>query len=195
MMRFIETIKIENGIAHNLGLHLERASETCFHHFGVRTVFPFETIINEIRSSHNEGIYKLRIIYTDKIEHYTIEQYQPKIVKTLKIVDGGNIDYSFKYEDRSELEKLLSLRGECDDIIIIKDGFVTDTSYSNIVFMVGGKLFTPSNFILSGIKRESMLQKGLIYAREIRFSEIDSFEKIFMINSMLDLYFVEKVVW
>lgn len=194
-MRFIETIKIENGEARNLDLHLERASKTCFHHFGVRTALPFDTIINEIRSSHSEGIYKLRIIYTGKIEHYTIEKYQPKIIKTLKIVDGGNIDYSFKYEDRSELERLLSLRGECDDIIIIKDGFVTDTSCSNIVFMVGGKLFTPSNFILNGVKRESMLKKGHVYAREIRFSEIASFEKIFMINSMLDLYFVEKVVW
>lgn len=194
-MRFIETIKIENGIAHNLDLHIKRASETCFRHFGKRTILPFERIINQEVPNHENGIFKLRIIYSDKIEHFSIDPYQQKIVKSLKIIDGGNLDYSFKYEDRSELERLLSLRGECDDIIIIKDGFVTDTSYSNIVFMVGGKLFTPSNFILNGVKRESMLQKGLIYAREIRFSEIASFEKIFMINSMLDLYIVEKVVW
>ncbi|NTV18254.1 MAG: 4-amino-4-deoxychorismate lyase, partial [Bacteroidales bacterium] len=144
MMTFIETIKIENGIAHNLDLHLERATRTCFHHFGARTVLPFDAIINEIRSSHSEGIYKLRIIYAGKIEHYTIEKYQPKIVKTLKIVDGGNIDYSFKYEDRLPLNKLLDLRGDCDDIIIIKEGYVTDTSFSNLVFSEGEQLFTPS---------------------------------------------------
>ena len=186
MMRFIETIKIENGIAHNLDLHLERASKTCFHHFGVRTVLSFDTIINEIRSSCNEGIYKLRIIYTGKIEHYTIEKYEPKIVKTLKIVDGGNIDYSFKYEDRLPLNKLLDLRGDCDDIIIIKNGFVTDTSFSNLVFLDGGQLFTPASFLLNGIKRQQLLKDGKIKEKEISLEDINKYSKVFMINSMLD---------
>jgi len=194
MMRFIETIKIENGIAHNLGLHLERASETCFHHFGVRTVLPFETIINEIRSSHNEGIYKLRIIYTNIIEHYTIEKYQPKIVKTLKVVDGGNIDYSFKYEDRLALNKLLDMRGGCDDIIIIKDGFVTDTSFSNLVFSDDEHLFTPSSFLLNGIKRQQLLKDGKIKEKEIRMADIKKYSNVFLINSMVDFFQIKRIV-
>jgi len=194
MMRFIETIKIENGIAHNLDLHLERASKTCFHHFGVRTVLPFDTIINEIRSSHNEGIYKLRIIYAGKIEHYTIEKYQPKIVKTLKIVDGGNIDYSFKYEDRLPLNKLLDLRGDCDDIIIIKDGFVTDTSFSNLVFSVEEQLFTPSSFLLNGIKRQRLLRDGKIKEKEIKMEDLNKYSNIFLINSMADFIQINRIV-
>jgi len=194
MMRFIETIKIENGIAHNLGLHLERASETCFHHFGVRTVLPFEKIINEIRSSHNDGIYKLRIIYTGKIEHYTIEKYEPKIVKTLKVVDGGNIDYSFKYEDRLALNKLLDLRGGCDDIIIIKDGFVTDTSFSNLVFSNGEQLFTPSSFLLNGVKRQQLLRDGKIKEKEIRLEDINNYKSVFMINSMLNFIQIMRII-
>ncbi|MDD4492679.1 MAG: aminotransferase class IV [Bacteroidales bacterium] len=194
MMRFIETIKIENGIAHNLDLHLERASKTCFHHFGVRTVLPFDKIINEIRSSHNEGIYKLRIIYAGKIEHYTIEKYQPKIVKTLKIVDGGNIDYSFKYEDRLPLNKLLDLRGDCDDIIIIKDGFVTDTSFSNLVFSVEEQLFTPSSFLLNGIKRQRLLRDGKIKEKEIKMEDLNKYSNIFLINSMADFIQINRIV-
>ena len=186
MMRFIETIKIENGIAQNLDLHLERASNTCFHHFGVRAVWSFDRIINEIKSSHNERVYKLRIIYSGKIEHYTIEKYEPKIVKTLKIVDGGNIDYSFKYEDRLALNKLLDLRGGCDDIIIIKDGFVTDTSFSNLVFLDGGQFFTPASFLLNGIKRQQLLRDGKIKEKEINLEDINKYSKVFMINSMLD---------
>ena len=194
MMRFIETIKIENGIAHNLDLHLERASKTCFHHFGVRTVLSFDTIINEIRSSCNEGIYKLRIIYTGKIEHYTIEKYEPKIVKTLKIVDGGNIDYSFKYEDRLALNKLLDLRGDCDDIIIINDGYVTDTSFSNLVFSEGEQLFTPSSFLLNGIKRQELLRDGKIKEKEIKMADINKYSNAFLINSMVDFIQIKRIV-
>lgn len=194
-MRFIETIKIENGEALNLDLHLERASKTCFHHFVVRTVLPFDTIINEIRSSHSEGIYKLRIIYTGKIEHYTIEKYQPKIVKTLKIVDGGNIDYSFKYEDRQALSKLLYLREDCDDIIIIKDGFITDTSFSNIVFSDAGQLYTPSTFLLNGVKRQQLLRDEKILEKKISKKDINSDSEVFLINSMLDLIPVRNIVF
>ena len=194
MMRFIETIKIENGIAQNLALHLERASNTCFHHFGVRAVLPFDRIVNEIRSSHNEGVYKLRIIYSGKIEHYTIEKYEPKIVKTLKIVDGGNIDYSFKYEDRLALNKLLDLRGDCDDIIIINDGYVTDTSFSNLVFSEGEQLFTPSSFLLNGIKRQELLRDGKIKEKEIKMADINKYSNAFLINSMVDFIQIKRIV-
>lgn len=194
-MRFIETIKIENGVAQNLDLHLERASKTCFHHFGVRTVLPFDTIINEIISSHKEGIYKLRIIYTVRIEHFTIELYQPKTIKSLKIVDGGNIDYSFKYEDRQDLNRLLDQRGDCDDIIIVKDGFVTDTSYSNLVFSDGEHFFTPSSFLLNGIKRQELLRGGKTKEKEIKIEDINSYNEVFLINSMLDFAPVTKIIF
>ena len=194
MMRFIETIKIENGVAQNLDLHLKRASRTCFYHFGVRTVFPFDTIINEFRSSHNEGIYKLRVVYTDRIEHFTIEQYQPKIVKSLKIVDGGNIDYSFKYEDRLALNKLLDQREDCDDIIIVKDGFVTETSYSNLVFSDGEQFFTPSGFLLNGTKRQQLLRDGKIIEKEIKMEDISRYSSVYMINSMLDFIPVKRII-
>ncbi|EKD30782.1 MAG: hypothetical protein ACD_77C00477G0050 [uncultured bacterium] len=193
-MRFIETIKIENGIAQNLDLHLERASKTCLYHFGLRMVFPFSTIINELRNSHNEGIYKLRIIYAGKIEHFTIEKYQPKIVEKLKIVDGGKIDYSFKFEDRLALNKLLDQRGDCDDIIIVKDGFVTDTSYSNLVFSDGKQFFTPSSFLLNGIKRQQLLRDGKIKEKEIKMADIKKYTSVFMINSMLDFAQIMRLI-
>lgn len=193
-MRFIETIRIENGIAQNRDLHLERAFNTCLYHFGVRNLLQFDEIINEISRSHNEGIYKLRIIYTGKIEHYSIVKYQSKIVEKLKLVDGGNIDYSFKYEDRSELEKLLSLRGECDDIIIIKNGFVTDTSYSNLVFSDGEQFITPSSFLLNGTKRQQLLREGKIKEKEIKMEDISSYSGVYMINSMLDFVPIKSIV-
>lgn len=193
-MRFIETIRIENGIAQNLDLHLERASNTCLYHFGVRTILPFDEIINEIGRSHNEGIYKLRIIYTGKIEHYSIEKYRPRIVEKLKIVDGGSIDYSFKYEDRLALNRLLDQKGDCDDIIIVKDGFVTDTSYSNLVFMDGEQFFTPSGFLLNGTKRQQLLREGKIKEKEIKMEEISSYSGVYMINSMLDFVPIKSIV-
>lgn len=193
-MNFIESIKVVDGVPQNLELHVGRASRTIYDHFGIRGGLPLQEILHEARR-HPQGLYKMRILYSKEIISINCEEYQPRNVRSLKLVDGGNIEYSYKYEDRSSLNRLLELKGECDDVLIVKDGFVTDTSYSNIVFGKGGKLFTPLAFLLNGVKREFLLKSGIITQTEVRPSDISSFDSIFMINSMLDMHPVERIVF
>jgi len=193
-MNFIESIKVVDGVPQNLELHAGRASRTIYHHFGLKGGLSLQEILLEARR-HPKGLFKMRILYSKEIISISCENYQPRNIRSLKLVEGGNIDYSFKYEDRSLLNSLLEQKGDCDDILIIKDGFITDTSYSNIVMGRDGKLFTPSAFLLNGVKREFLLKSGIITQIEIKPSDIAFYDSIYLINSMLDLYPVERVVF
>ena len=107
-------------------------------------------------------------------------------INSLQIVKADDIDYSYKYEDRSKLQKLLC-KCRADDVVIIKNGLVTDTSYSNIVLSKGYKFFTPTSFLLSGTKRQKLLADEVIEEAEITIGDLGKYEKIYLINSMMDL--------
>lgn len=191
-MRFIETIKIENGIIYNLAEHKARAADTIYYHFGIRKILPFEELIGTTKLIASET-YKLRVVYSKEIEEFSIELYSPKKVISLNLVDGAGVDYRFKSENRSQIDNLLKNKENCDDILIIKNGLVTDTSYSNIVFSKEEKLYTPSTYLLNGIKRQHLINRGVVAERVIKVEEIELYDKYFLINSMLDLYPIEKI--
>ena len=78
-------------------------------------------------------------------------------------------------------------KSDCDDIIIIKDGFVTDASSSNLVFENKTGLYTPASYLLRGTKREYLLSKGLIEERIIKEDSLKEYDSIYLINAMVDL--------
>ena len=72
------------------------------------------------------------------------------------MIDNDDICYPYKYTDRDNINRLIELRGDCDDILIIKNGMVTDSSYANVVFRdLNGNWVTPSTFLLPGTIRAS----------------------------------------
>ncbi len=189
-MRFIETIQIKNGRILNPDLHRERARETILYHFGVVRELPFESLITGISPELQETL-KLRVLYGKDIEEYTIEPYKRRDICKIKLSEGGDIDYSYKYEDRSQLESLLLRKGDSDDVLIIKNGFVTDTSFSNVVFREGNNFYTPSTCLLNGIKRRQMIRDGLVSVRDIRVEDVIKYRECFLINAFLDCFRVE----
>ena len=86
------------------------------------------------------GLYKLRVVYGRVVVSVSLAPYKEPVSLSLKIVERNDIDYSFKYEDRSVFADLLQYKGDCDDILIVKDGLVTDTSYGNIVYEMDGSI-------------------------------------------------------
>lgn len=143
------------------------------------------------------GIYKCRVVYNENIETIEFIPYILKPVRSLKII-RGDIDYSYKFEDRSSIKELFSKRENCDDILIVKNNLVTDTSYCNIVFYRDGSWFTPSSPLLNGTKRQKLLDEGIITAEEITIKDIHHYERASLINSMLDLedmvISIEKII-
>ena len=131
------------------------------------------------------GIYKCRIVYDHQSKVVEFLPYTFKAITSLKLVVDDTILYDHKYADRSRINQLMGKKEHCDDILIVKQGWVTDASYANIVFMREGCWYTPKRCLLKGTMRERLLQSGTIIEEEITISDIVNFEKFKLINAML----------
>lgn len=125
-------------------------------------------------------------MYNREIERIECIPYTPRQPKTVGIVKHETIDYTYKYTDRRVLNELVRQSG-CDDVIIIKQGLVTDASFSNLVFEADGKRFTPDTYLLPGTKRQFLLDTGIITEKRITIDDIRQYDRIRFINAMLDL--------
>jgi len=102
-------------------------------------IFPIRLRKHIVIPTHlRKGLVKCRIVYSNDIQEITYTPYQPKSIKSLKLVEDNTIDYHCKYLDRNHINELYTQRGNCDDIIIVKNGMLTDSSYSNIALRKDG---------------------------------------------------------
>jgi len=134
------------------------------------------------------GVFKCRVIYDDKSFDIEFVPYIRRIVRSLAVVHDNNIDYSYKYTDRENIDILFEKRGNCDDILIVKNGMITDSSYANVVFRdSNGNWNTPSTCLLHGTRRANLLRNGLIRETEISQKDILQYVEVKLINSMMGL--------
>ncbi|HML65445.1 MAG TPA: aminotransferase class IV [Dysgonomonas sp.] len=182
---FSEVIKICNGKIFNLPAHIERMNFTLQSFFG--STIPFSLNDEHIPLEFREGLVKCRIVYS--LENLEIEysHYIFREINSLKIIHDNSIDYSFKYADRTAFEKLMAQKENCDDILIVKNGFVTDTSFTNVVFESDEGLFTPSTYLLPGTKRQTLLKERVIKEKVIRIEDIEDYRKLYLINAMMGI--------
>lgn len=182
---FIETICILHGEILNMQYHENRMQQTAMN-FGFH-VPPIPNLISLLPSRLHRSKVKCKIIYHKCIEDVSFEEYVPKNITSLKLIEDSSVDYSFKLADRKVLNNLLMQKGGCDDILITRNGFITDTSYSNVLFSRKGKYFTPEKPILNGTKRQKLLSEDIVLERAIHRDALLEYEYIHLINSMLDI--------
>ena len=185
MCRLIESIKIVNWQLQNIAYHNERLNKSRKELFGIDTDVDLSELIL-LPADLDSGTYKCRIVYSNIVHSIEFLPYIPRKVNSLKLVKSDNIQYSYKYEDRSCFKDLMKNIQE-DDILIIKNGFITDTSFSNIVFFNGSNWITPSTCLLNGTMRRFLLDTKKILSRDIRMEDIPDFESFKLINAMLGL--------
>lgn len=180
-MTFSEVIRVCDGVPQNLAGHQARMNRTMRHFFGrgLELQLPVTAL---------KGLVKCRVVYgAGGIESVEFSPYTPRRIDSVKIVRDDDIEYTYKSTDRSRLNALREASG-CDEIIIVKRGLVTDTSFANIVIEdASGALITPSTPLLAGTKREMLLREGVITEREINPEELCGAAKIYIINAMLDI--------
>ena len=186
MSRFIETIQLLNGELLNLEFHQERFERTRSEELALKRHPQLGDVI-QVPPGLEQGILKCRVSYQKEIELIEFEPYQAQKVRSLKMVYSDSIDYRFKYADRSELEALFQQRGDCDDILVVKNGKITDSYYANVVFWDGKLWQTPDTPLLSGTMRASLLADGLIQESRITPEDLRRYEKFKLINAMNNL--------
>jgi Branched-chain amino acid aminotransferase/4-amino-4-deoxychorismate lyase len=183
-LQFLETIKVVDGVFVHPELNLQRMKQTmdeAFHTSVSDSFFEDLAIPVDMR----RGVVKCRILYGASVDEIGFQPYTCRKVSSLKLIDGWNIDYSRKYADRSALLKLVAQKGECDDILIIQNGLITDTSYSNVVLSKEGKYYTPKSFLLNGTCRRRLIAEGKVIPADISVSDLDSYENLYLINAMI----------
>jgi len=180
----LESILLVDGQFPLLEHHQERMNYSAESFFGQKIRHSLKDWINTFPVPKN-GKFKCRIRYGKTLQQPDYELYQQKPIRSLTIIECNTLEYQLKYSNRSSLNKLYQSRGSADDVLIIKNNLITDTSYCNIAFFDGTAWFTPSQALLKGVRRAFLLEQGLINEAEIRLSDLNTFSHFKCFNAMI----------
>ena len=193
MYLLVEIIKIKDGMAVNQLYHERRLNRSRRQLFGASPDIDLSRTIM-IPAHARKGLFNCRIEYNEHIRNIEFTPYSPRKVRTLRMVEAGDLDYSYKWIDRTGIEELLGKKAECDDILMVKDGLVTDASSANIIVRGPDKRwYTPSRPLLAGTKREWLVDSGIVTEREITPASLKRFRELRLINAMMDIDDTESI--
>ena len=184
---FTEAIRMEDGKLHNLNYHQKRIDATLrrFWH-NEHNDINLQSALSHIMPK--DGIYKIHIEYNGEgISEITQSEYKIRDIRSLRLINADDAEYSYKYADRSALMRLQQSRQDSDEVIIVRNGCLTDTSYSNIALHNKHGWFTPDKPLLPGTMRQSLIDKGLLTATEITLDNLNDYDTICLINAMMPL--------
>ena len=182
MCLFIETIR---GVVRNLAYHERRLNDTRAHFWPESTPLQLRDHLSSLGCE--AGIVKARVVYGEKgIEDVSYSPYTMRHVHSLALIQAEHIDYTYKSAGREPLNRLFALRDACDDILIVKQGLLTDTSIANIALSDGTHWYTPAHPLLKGTKRAALLEEGILQEKDIRPEDLPSFSTVRLFNAMID---------
>lgn len=182
----IETICYNDGAFQNLGFHEARMHEACRSLFGEPQAFALQEALRTVQLPAI-GLFKVRMVYDLSNFNISCEPYSLRTIGSLKIVHDDEITYAHKFVDRSQLNRLFEQRGDCDEVIIVRKGKVTDATVANLIFRKGSDWATPANALLHGTMRSKLLREGVVREMEIRGEDIHQFDACRLINAMFGL--------
>jgi len=185
MYPLLETIRISNGHAMFVDYHQQRMDSSYKALFGFSNPFSLDEILSAERFPSGR-ILKCRLLYGKEVCKSSYAPYKYREVNSLKIIHCDNIEYGLKYTDRKAIESLFAKRAGCDDILIVKKGLLTDTSFSNIAFYDGEIWWTPARPLLKGCCRQRLLDQAKIKKTIIKEPDIKCFQSFRLLNAMLD---------
>ena len=188
MEQYLETIRIEEGRACHLPYHNQRMNETRAH-LGLSDGLDLEAVIGDVSIYQQRT--RCRIVYDTETRSVEFFPYQIRSVKTLRLVEDNQVDYGCKYADRSALNRCFAQRGACDDVLIVQNGDVTDTTIANVAFWNGETWFTPSTPLLKGTMRASLLDSHQIQEAKIRVEDLSHFSRLRLFNAMISFGEIE----
>lgn len=176
-MEYFETIKCDDYEVFNLDYHNRRISNT----------IALNINLQEYIYPPNAQLFRCKVIYEDSgILSVDFFSYKKRVIKSFKLIIDDNIDYSKKYLHREELDKLFAKKNKADEIIIVKDGLVSDTSIANIAILYENRWITPKKPLLNGTTRERYLDERKIFEADISIDMLKKASKIALLNAMID---------
>ncbi len=137
---------------------------------------------------------KCRVEYGREVLRVEYAPYHMHSVRSLRLVVCDGIDYSYKSTDRRCLNDLFARRAGADDILVIRDGLLTDTSICNVALWNGTCWITPARPLLCGTMRASLLDKGLIRAGDIPVEDLSGYTRIRLFNALIGFGEIDEAI-
>ncbi|MGB0989651.1 MAG: aminotransferase class IV family protein [Halarcobacter sp.] len=181
-MNYFETIRCEDYEVFNLEYHEKRVAKAVALNLNLQEyIYPTSS-----------ELLRCKLIY-DENSILSVEffPYKKREINSFKIIEDEKIEYSKKYLDRSSIDILYEKRGSCDEIIIIKNGLVTDTSIANIAIYDGTTWLTPKKPLLEGTTRARLLKEGSLVEKDIDLQMLKQSKKLALMNAMIDFDVIE----
>lgn len=175
---YFETIKCDEGIAFNLEYHNRRIART----------ISLNINLQEYILPINDNFLKCKVLYDEYgVVDVEYSEYEKRTIQSFKIIEDNSIEYAKKSLDRSVLELAFSQRQTADEIIIVQDGLLTDTSISNIALYDGSHWLTPKKPLLLGTTRERLLEQKELIEADLTLADLKSAKKIALLNAMIGM--------
>ncbi|MGR3812280.1 aminotransferase class IV [Jiulongibacter sp. NS-SX5] len=183
MSRYFETIKYQNGEFSLLELHEQRLNKTRSHFFAGKDQIRLSDYLQEAPDDHQ--LYRCRVSYDEEIREVKFIPYSLAHHTKIGFCEVGSFDYAFKSEDRAFFTERVSESG-LDDLIFLRNGKLTDASYSNLALKDGDQWYTPKSCLLNGVKRQYLISKNILSEAEMTVQDLSSFTELAFINAMRD---------
>ena len=123
MCPLFESIRVEGGQAYLLQSHQARIEHSYMQLFQKECPWKLISILPELPTN---GLHKLRFIYNKRASSFEIAPYEARKIESLKCVEINTYNYDLKFTDRSGIDRASALRGDCDDVLMTKNGLLTD---------------------------------------------------------------------
>ncbi len=132
-----------------------------------------------------KGRYKLRLEFDFKLRRLEFQEYRLRKVESLQAVAIDQEPMEYKSSARELINAAFAQRGDCDDVVLIRDGLLTDTSYSNIALFDGRKWLSPRIPLLYGTRRAYLIDRGQIETADLRLEDIGRFQLLRIFNALI----------
>lgn len=191
MYLFIETLRIEEGKVWHAPLHDRRLNDTRRAFFGS---VPDLHVTDFLRPEAYTERTRCRLTYARDVVRVEYFPYRVRPVHRLQLVVRDDLDYRYKRADRRVLDEAFALRGQADDVLIVRHGLLTDTSIANIALWDGCEWHTPAHPLLEGTQRRHLLDTGQIKETDIPAASLGSYRHIRLFNALIPFGEVELPV-
>ncbi|MDR1165287.1 MAG: aminotransferase class IV [Deltaproteobacteria bacterium] len=188
--QFYEIIRLKNGKYRDVEAHQARMRSAYREILGQEMDFKLADILPE---PPGRGLYRARVEYPGEsfnggrsLPTIAFSGYAHPYLRSLEIVERNDLRYPHKFVKRGRLNSLAEYSRN-DGVIVTRGGYVMGATTANLVFQSSEGLFTPTTYLLPGVKRATLLEEGVIRERVVTIKDVASYDKIYLINSMIDL--------
>jgi len=179
--KYLETIKAVDGKIYNLSYH-QRRLDSVTNSLPINPIYNLESILNPPK----RGIYRCRVVYDTNNINVEYFEYIKRNIKSLKLIYDDYIEYEKKYENRDKINELFNKKSNADEILIVKNSLITDTSIANVAFFDGTRWLTPKVPLLNGTTRQRLLDSGKLVEQDIKVEDLKHYHKVALMNAMID---------